>query len=328
LIKLRANIGGTILAKVLITARSVAANTEGKAILESAGHEIVAQTGARPWGEEEMLRLIPGMDAAIVGLDAITARVLAAGAPALKIVARNGAGYSNVDTKAATKLGVRVTLTPGANSISVAELVLGLILSLARHIPALDAGVHRGSWGRVLGGELHGKTLGVIGTGHVGGEVIKRAHAFGMIIVAFDIQQRPELCQQYQARYVPAEEVLRRADFLTLHAPSTPATNGMINAQTLRLMKNTACIINAARGELINESDLFAALKAGALAGFAADTLIQEPPPANHPLLSLPNVLLTPHCGGYTSEAVSRSSIIAAQEVVRVLAGQAPLYAV
>lgn len=316
------------MAKVLITARSVAANTEGRAILESARHEIVAHAGARPWGEEEMLRLIPGMDAAIVGLDAITARVLAAGAPALKIVARNGAGYSNVDVKAAAELGVRVTLTPGANSVSVAELVLGLILCLARHIPALDAGVHRGRWGRVLGGELYGKTLGVIGTGHVGGEVIKRAYAFGMNIVAFDIQPRPELCQQYQARYVAMEEVLRLADFLTLHAPSTPETNGLINLRTLRLMKNTACIINAARGELVNEFDLFEALKSGALAGFAADTLAQEPPPANHPLLSLPNVLLTPHCGGYTSEAVSRSSIIAAQEVVRVLAGQAPLYAV
>jgi D-3-phosphoglycerate dehydrogenase len=273
-----------------------------------------------------MLRHIVGVDAAIVGLDAITARVLAAGAPELKIVARNGAGYSNVDMKAAAELGVRVTLTPGANSVSVAELVLGLILSLARQIPTLDAGVHRGNWARVLGTELYGKTLGVIGTGHVGGEVIKRANAFGMNIAAFDIQPRLELCQPYQVRYMALEEVLRQADFLTLHAPLTPDTHGLIGSRTLRLMKSTACIINAARGELVNESDLFKALKSGALAGFAADTLAQEPPPANHPLLSLPNVVLTPHCGGYTREAVSRASIIAAQEVVRVLAGEAPLY--
>jgi D-3-phosphoglycerate dehydrogenase len=312
----------------LITARSVAGNQEGIAILESAGHEIVVRTGERPWAEEEMVGIIRGVDAAIIGLDLVSAQVLAAGVPALKIVARNGAGYSNVDVKAATKLGVAVTLAPGANSISVAELVLGLILSLARHIPPLDAAVHRGDWGRALGRELWGKVLGVIGTGHVGGEVIKRAHAFGMNIVAFDIQPQTELSRQYGVRYVSLDEVFRLADFLSLHAPATPDTNRLVNSRTLQLMKNTACIINSARGELIDESDLYAALKAGVLAGFAADTLIQEPPPADHPLLSLPNVVLTPHCGGYTREAVSRASIIAAQEVVRVLAGETPLYPV
>jgi D-3-phosphoglycerate dehydrogenase len=314
------------LAKVLITARSVAANQEGIAILESAGHQVVAHTGERPWGEEEMWRIIPGMDAAIVGLDVVSSRVLAAGAPTLKVVARNGAGYSNVDVKTAALFGICVTLAPGANSISVAELVLGLMLSLARHIPQQNAGVHRGEWGRILGGELHGKVLGVIGTGHVGSEVIKRAHAFGMTSVAFDIKPQPELSRQYGVRYVELDEVFRLADFLTLHAPSTPATNGLVNSRSLGLMKKTACIINSARGELINEAELYEALKTGALAGFAADTLIQEPPPADHPLLSLPNVVLTPHCGGYTREAVSRASIIAAQEVVRVLAGEAPLY--
>ena len=312
--------------KVLITARSVAGNPQGVAILEAAGHQVFARAGERPWGEEEMLRLIGGMDAAIIGLDLVSARVLAAGFPALRIVARNGAGYSNVDVKAATELRIAVTVAPGANSISVAELVLGLMLSLARHIPALNAGVYQGDWGRALGHELQGKVLGVIGTGHVGSEVIKRAHAFGMSLVAFDIKPQPELSGQYGVRYVELDEVYRLADFLTLHAPATRETNGLINSRTLSLMKKTACLINAARGELIDETALYQALQTGALAGFAADTLIQEPPPADHPLLSLPNVVLTPHCGGYTQEAVSRASVIAAEEVVRVLAGQAPLY--
>jgi D-3-phosphoglycerate dehydrogenase len=314
------------LGKVLITARSVAASKEAAAILESAGHEIVVHTGSRTLSEEEMLRVIPGMDAAIVGLDSVTAKVLAAGAPRLKIIARNGVGYSNVDLKAAAAAGVVVTLTPGVNAVSVAELAIGLMLALARHIPRQDADVHKGAWSRAMGRELHGKVLGVIGTGHIGAEVIKRAQAFGMKTVAVDVQPRPELCQKYGVNYVSREEVFRLADFLSLHVPSTPETDGLVNSRTLRLMKPAACIINTARGELINEPDLCAALKSGLIAGFAADTLIQEPPPASHPLLSLANVVLTPHCGAYTNEAVGRSSTFAAQEVVRVLRGERPLY--
>ena len=314
------------MAKVLITARSMAANKQGIRILEAASHEIVVAAAAKPLGEAEMLRVIVGMDAAIVGLDSVTAGVLAAGRPRLRIVARNGAGYSNVDVKAAGEMGVAVTLAPGANSISVAELVLGLMLSLARHIPEQDANIRRGAWTRPAGHELHGKILGVIGTGQIGVEVIRRAHAFGMKVVAFDIQQRRELCEHYQVNYVPVEEVFRSADFLSLHVPATPETNGMVNSRTLSLMKKTALLINAARGELINELDLYEALKSGAIAGFAADTLMEEPPPATHPLLSLPNVVLTPHCGAYTEEAVNRTSIVAAEEVVRVLSGQSPLH--
>jgi D-3-phosphoglycerate dehydrogenase len=230
--------------------------------------------------------------------------------------------------KAAAELGIVVTLTPGVNAVSVAELTMGLMLALARHIPRQDADTRAGAWGRAMGCELHGKVLGVIGSGHIGAEVIKRAHAFGMKLVAFDIQPRPELCQQYNVRYLGVEEVFRLADFLSLHVPSTPETNGLVSSRTLRLMKPTARLINTARGELINETDLYEALKSGLIAGFAADTLIQEPPPPGHPLLSLPNVVLTPHCGAYTNEAVGRASTIAAQEVVRVLGGERPLYPV
>jgi D-3-phosphoglycerate dehydrogenase len=321
-------VGAKVLGKVLITARSVAASKEGRRILESAGHEIIAHAGDRPWGEDEMLRVIEGMDAAIVGLDTMTAEVLAAGAPRLKIIARNGMGYSNVDLKAAAELGIAVTLTPGANSISVAELVMGLMLSLARHIPRQDSTTHSGGWSRMMGRELHGKVLGVIGTGQIGSEVIARAHAFGMSIAAFDVKQRPELCRLHNVNYVSLDEVFRAADFLTLHVPASAQTHGMVNSRTLRLMKGTACIINSARGELVNESDLYEALKTGLIAGFAADTLLQEPPPGSHPLLSLENVVFTPHCGAYTTEAVARASIMTAQEVVRVLSGTTPLYSI
>ena len=316
------------MAKVLITARSVAANKEGKAILEAAGHEIMTHIGDRVWTEDEMVRIIPGIDAMIVGLDEISGKVIEAGAPTLKIIARNGVGYNKVDIEAAEKFAIPVTVTPGSNTISVCELVFGLMLSLARVIPVQDAQVRLGGWKRNLGCELHGKVLGVLGTGNIGSEVIKRAHAFGMKIIAFDVWQKQELCQDYNSRYLSLEEVLKEADFLTLHLPVMPDTKNLINERTLGMMKKTAFIINTARGELIDEQDLYAALKAGKIAGYGADTLTQEPPGQNHPLFTLPNVVLTPHCGAYTGEAVTRCSVMAAQEVVRVLSGQEPMYAV
>lgn len=316
------------MAKVLITARSVAANQEGKAILEAAGHEIITHVGDGVWPEAEMVRIIPGMDAMIAGLDEITDKVIEAGAPSLKIIARNGVGYNNVDIAAAEKFGIPVTLAPGTNTISVCELVFGLMLSLTRAIPVQDAQVRQGSWKRNLGCELNGKVLGVLGTGNIGSEVIKRAHAFGMEIIAFDVYQKPELCQKYNLRYLSLDDVLKEADFLSLHLPVTPETKNLINQHSLAKMKDTAFIVNTARGELIEEQELYAALRAGTIAGYGADTLAQEPPPPDHPLLTLPNVVITPHCGAYTKEAVTRCSVTAAQEVVRVLSHQDPLYAV
>ena len=314
------------MAKVLITARSVAANKEGKAMLEAAGHEVIIHVGDSVWSEADMMRIIPGMDAIIAGLDEITGKVIAAGAPTLKIIARNGVGYNKVDVEAAEKFGIPVTLAPGANTISVCELVFGLMLSLARVIPVQDAEVRQGGWKRNLGCELYGKVLGVLGTGNIGSEVIKRAHAFGMEIVAFDVWQRPDLCQQYNLKYLSMEEVVKKADFLTLHLPVTPDTINSINNRTLKMMKDTAFIINTARGELVDEQALYVALKDGKLAGYGADTLVQEPPAPDHPLFTLANVVLTPHCGAYTGEAVTRCSVTAAQEVIRVLSGQVPLY--
>jgi phosphoglycerate dehydrogenase-like enzyme len=320
--------GGKAMAQVLITARSVAASAEGRAILEAAGHEVVIYLRNGNWSEEEMTRCIVGMDAAIVDVDAISAKVIEAGAPSLKIVARDGVGYNNVDVEAAQRYGVAVTLALGANAVSVCELVMGIMISLARGIPAQHFHVRQGGWERLLGHELYGKVLGVIGTGNIGREVIKRAHAFGMKIVAFDVVQDGELCKHYNVTYLDWESVCKEADFLTLHVPVTPMTKTMMNAHALRLMKSTAFLINTAHGELVDEAALSKALRQGEIAGYGADTMTQEPPAKKHPLLSLPNVIVTPHCGAYTKEMVTQCSVIAAQEVIRVLAGQKPLYAV
>jgi D-3-phosphoglycerate dehydrogenase len=316
------------MARILVTARSVAANSEGRAVLEAAGHEMVAHVGDAVWPAAEMARVIGGMAALIVGLDEVGEAVIAAGLPTLKIVARNGAGYNNVDVAAADRAGVHVTVAPGANTVSVAELVFGLMLSLARHIPEQDGKVRQGSWKRVLGSELFGKTLGVLGTGNIGGEVIKRASAFGMSVIASDVVQRRDLVDRFGVVYADTAEVLEQADILTLHLPATEKTKGMLNAAALAGMKRGALIINTARGDLVDEHDLCEALRSGRLGGYGADTFAQEPPPADHPLLALGNVVATPHCGGYTAEAVARCSVMAAEEVVRVLAGEPPLHAV
>lgn len=316
------------MAKIVITARSVANSKEGRDILEAAGHQVITRTGDGPWSQKDMAEIVTGMDAAIVGLDEISEDVIKAGVPSLKVVARNGVGYNKVDVKAAREHGVQVTLAPGTNTVSVCELVFGLMLSSARNILLQDQQVRKGGWNRIMGCELFGKVLGVIGTGNIGTEVIKRARAFGMKVLAFDVTRRDDIVEQYGVEYVRLDDIYQQADFITLHVPATLQTKGMINAGSLQLMKNTAIIINTARGDLICEEDLYAALTNGKIAGYGADAMIQEPPGDNHPLLSLTNVIITPHCGAYTKEAVIRCSVTAAQEVIRVLNGEAPLYAV
>lgn len=316
-----------VMPRVLITARSFARVATARAMLEEAGCELFWNPQDRPLTAEELVTLIPGMDALIAGMDQVTAAVIAAAAPTLKIIARHGVGYNNIDVAAARQHRIAVTITPGANSIAVAELVLGLMLAVARRIPQMDRTVRAGSWQRVTGVELAGKTLGLVGTGRIGGEVAKRAAAFAMNIIAYDVQPRRELTVRYGVRYLPLPEVLSGGDMVSLHIPATTATFGIINKNTLGLMKKSAVLINTARGELVVEDDLVAALESGIIAGAGLDTFAHEPV-QNPRLLALPNVVLTPHAGAQTREAVNNMAIMAAQEVVRVLSGRPPLHPV
>lgn len=313
--------------KVLVTARSFGRAPAAQEMLEEAGCKIFWNPQDRPLREEELLPLVLGMDALIAGMDQVTATVIDAAAPTLKIIAKHGVGYDNIDVSAARRHGIPVTVTPGANSVAVAELTLGLLLAVARHITRLDRTVREGSWQRIIGTELAGKTLGLVGTGHIGGEVAKRAAAFAMNIIAYDVQPRRELTVQYGVRYLPLPDVLSSADVVSLHIPATTATFGIINKDTLGLMKKSAILINTARGELVVEDDLVAALENGVIAGAGLDTFAHEPL-QNSRLLTLPNVVLTPHAGANTKEAVARMAMMAAQEVVRVLSGLSPLYPV
>lgn len=313
--------------KVLIAARSFSRSAAAKAVLEDQGYELILNPYDRPLEESELVEMIKGVNALVAGNDAVTAAVIAAGAPSLKIIAKHGVGYNNIDLRAAQKYGIPVTVAPGANSRSVAELAFGLMLAIARHIPQMDHSVRNGSWARFTGNELGDKVLGIVGMGNIGGELAKRAVGFDMKVVAYDVFPNHQFVNQYGVSYLPLAEVIAQADFLSLHAPSTPATIGLINQQTLSTMKKSAFLINTARGDLVNEADLYAALSQGIIAGAALDTFACEPL-KDSPLLDLANIIFTPHAGAATQEAVVRTGLIGAEEIVRVLSGQPPRNAV
>lgn len=313
--------------KVLIAARSFSRSPEAKAVLEAKGYDLILNPYDRPLAEAELVEMIVGVDALVAGNDAVTQAVIAAGSPTLKIIAKHGVGYNNIDVSAAKQYGIPVTVAPGANSQSVAELAFALMLACARSIPQMDRSVRAGSWDRVTGNEVGGKVLGIVGMGNIGGEMAKRACGFGMKIIAFDVYPNQEFTKNYGVTYLPLADVISQADFLSLHAPSTPETIGLMNQTTLRTMKKTAFLINTARGDLVIEDDLYKALAAGVIAGAALDTFAKEPL-QNSPLLELDNIIVTPHAGAATHEAVIRTGLIGAEEVVRVLSGQLPRYAV
>lgn len=262
----------------------------------------------------ETLATVPSAHALIIrSATKVDAELLAA-APNLKIVARAGVGVDNVDMEAATAQGVVVMNTPGGNTISTAEHAFGLMLALARHIPQGDASLRDGLWERkaFTGVELRHKTLGIVGLGRIGYEVAKRALAFEMHVIAYD--PTPTRVPD-GVEIVNLETLYTRSDFITLHAPAMDGTRGMINAASLAQMKPGVRIINAARGVLINDYDLAQAVKSGHVAGVALDVYEFEPPPPDHPLVGLRNVISTPHLAASTSDAQVNVAIEAAQLV-------------
>ncbi len=293
------------------------------AILEEAGCAVKLSPSAGRPNESEMAEQIAGCDGAIVGTEPVTARVIAA-APGLRVISRLGVGVDNVDLDAATDAGVVVTVTAGANAVAVAELAVGLILDLARGISRHDARARQGEWRREVGAEVAGKTLGVVGAGRIGRELAIRARALGMRLLYTDPRRlRAEDEAVLGLGYLPLEDLLRASDFVSLHAPLTAETVHMIGREQIDLMKPTAYLVNTARGELVDEAALAAALVTGRLAGAALDVRAAEPPHAPD-RLCLDSVILTPHIGSHTTEAILRMSVAAARNLVAVLRGERP----
>ncbi|NDJ86356.1 MAG: hypothetical protein GYB66_10750 [Chloroflexi bacterium] len=239
----------------------------------------------------------------------------------LTVVVRAGVGVDNIDLDEAHKRGVTVMNTPQGNTVATAEHTLALMLALARHIPQAQASMLDGQWERkrFTGTELRGKTLGLIGLGRVGQAVARRALAFEMTVVAHDPFISPSTASELGVALLEPDEVFAQADYLSLHTVVTPETRDMINASTLAKMKDGVRIVNAARGVLINDHDLAAAINQGKVAGAALDVYAEEPPPPDHPLIGLPGVIDTPHLGASTVEAQEAVAVEAAHKVLNAL---------
>jgi len=247
-------------------------------------------------------------------------------APKLKVIARAGVGLDNVDIKAATTAGVMVVNAPTSNIVSAAELTIGHILSLARRIPAAHASLSGGAWKRssFTGAELFEKTVGIVGLGRIGALVAARLNAFDMRVIAYDPYVTSARAQQLGVQLVSLDELVAEADFLTIHMPKTPETTGMIAAEQFAAMKPTAFVVNVARGGLIDEADLHEALVSGEIAGAGLDVFTSEPPVEGstaQALLSLPNVVVTPHLGASTEEAQEKAGVSVARSVRLALGG-------
>ena len=246
-----------------------------------------------------------------------------ASAKHLKVVARAGVGLDNVDIRAATEAGVMVVNAPTSNIISAAELTVGHILNLARHIPAAHGALADGQWKRskYTGVEIFEKTIGIIGLGRIGALITARMQAFGTNIVAYDPYVTATRAQQLGVTLLSLEELLAQSDFVTIHMPRTSETTGMISDAQFALMKDTAYIINVARGGLIDEDALYRALTAGTIAGAGLDVFVHEPP-IGSPLLALPNIVVTPHLGASTDEAQEKAGVSVAKSVRLALSGE------
>ncbi len=279
----------------------------------------------------ELLRRVGDFRALIIRNQTnVNAAVLEA-AKKLVVVGRAGVGLNNVDVAAATRAGILITSTPDQNAISVAELAIGMMISMARKISAADEDTKKGNWNRqrFFGTELYGKTIGILGAGKIGFLTASRAQAFGMKVLAYDpfISKDNILLSELNAELVSLEDLLERSDVVSCHLPATPQTAGLLNAKCFARMRPTATLINTSRGEVVVEADLVAALKTGAIAAAALDVRANEPPMMGE-LEALPNLILTPHVGAFTHEAQDRVTKAICEDVCRVLDGKAAMNAV
>jgi D-3-phosphoglycerate dehydrogenase / 2-oxoglutarate reductase len=279
--------------------------------------------------EPDLVAAIGSYDALIVRSEtSVTAAVLEAGR-SLKVVGRAGVGVDNIDVTAATRHGILVVNAPRGNIIAAAEHTIGLLFALARNIPQADAALQRGEWNRTkyTGVEIRGKTLGIVGLGNIGSGVAKRAQGLEMDLIAFDPAVPRERAEQLGVDLVSLEDLFRRADFISIHAPLVEGTRNLIDASVLALAKPGARLINTSRGGIVDEAALYRALAAGGLAGAASDVFLNEPVGEN-PLLGLPNFIATPHIAASTIEAQASVAFDVSEEVLAVLRGELPRYAV
>lgn len=313
--------------RVLIGSRSFGqAFPEHLTQLEAAGCEVVPNGVGRAYRAVELLEILPGMDAIVTGTDELTAEVINA-ASHLKTIAKHGVGLETIDLAAARARGITVSYTPGFIHDSVADLTLALLLALARKIVSAHLSTKAGSWKALFGVELRDKTLGIVGLGRIGKAVCERAKGFGMRVIAYEPYPDEAFAAAQGVTFVSLPELLENSDVVSLHAPAEATEGPVIGPAQLDMMKPTAFLINTARGQLVDEEALAAALREGRLAGAGIDAFVKEPP-VGSPLLELENVILTPHLGGRTLDGQRRMGVLVIENCLRVLRGEAPLYQV
>lgn len=305
---------------ILVTPRSFPSDLPGTCnILRQAGYDVILNPHARPLTEDEMLSLTRNVAGIIVGIDPVTEDVLE-NARQLRAISKYGAGIDNIDINAAYSRGIRVRTAAGANSISVAELTLGFLICLYRNMWQSASSVKRGGWERKIGRELSGSTVGLVGCGDIGREVAKRLLTLGVrVLVHDDKLQDSEFLESYGVPQVSFEELLRNSDAVSLHCPLTTETRHMIDSKAISIMRDGAYLINAARGELVDEDALYDALKNGKLSGAAHDVFSQEPPGQGCKLLELDNFILTAHIGAFSRESVYRMATTSTRNLLEML---------
>ena len=292
--------------------------------LRAAGCDLVYPPRPAQMTEAELLATLPGCAASLAGSEPYTRRVIAAAAAmGLRIIARAGVGYDGVDVAAATDHGVLVTYAPGTNHEAVGETALMLILALAKRLVHQHTQIQQGHWPRVAYQPVRGKTLGVVGLGRTGKATATRALAFGMHVVATDPAPDAAFAAAHGIPFVPLGVLLAQSDYVTLHVPLTADTRRLVRAETLARMKPTAFLVNCARGEVVDEADLHAALTTGRLAGAGLDVFEREPPGAS-PLTRLPNVVLTAHTAGVDLRSRDDMARVPAEAIATYLSGGRP----
>ena len=292
-------------------------------LLVAAGFTAIDPSGNDPLSLADLLEHLPGADAIIAGGEPIPAEVIAA-CPRLRVIARTGVGHDAVDVDAATARGIAVTTTPGTNHESVAEQAFALLLALIKDVPARDASTKAGGWERTPARPLRGTTLGLVGLGRIGRAMATRALAFGMNVVAFDTVADADFDARHGIRRAGLDELLAAADVVSLHLPLTPGTRKLFDRRAFAKMKPGALLINTARGGLVDEADLYAALATGHLAGAGLDVFEPEPPRPGNPLLALPNVVVSPHLAGSDARAMADMAALAARCVIDLHQGRWP----
>jgi phosphoglycerate dehydrogenase-like enzyme len=315
--------------RVLITAQPLeATGAAALAALREAGCQIQAASKWGPLREAELLEALPGYDAVLAGTDAYTSSVLRSPQSSnLKLISRWGVGYDSIDVAAATEQGICVAYTPELLNEAVADYAFALLCALSRGVHLGHLSMTQGRWQPVWGGDIFGKTLGLVGCGRIGQAVARRAAGFQMRLLAFDPTPGAE-GRKLGVEYVPLQKLMAESDFISIHAALTPQTRGLIGSSLLQCMKPTAYLINTARGALLDEEALAAALRTGAIAGAALDTYAVEPLPPNHVFFQTPNLLLTPHQASYARDTGAKVSDAACAAVLALINGLRPKWVV